>query len=524
MINIILELLNLFSLKIILNNAIIIKSLQNLIILITCFLNLLILKTGLKFLINLGINKLCTIFNYKLKTLLIKQLLSLPNLYYQTKKKGIIISLFNDIDFITDYLLSSSFAFINSFIMLIFIYTFFSSLSKTMTFILVIANIVLLLFIFSQKRINKKIILTHYKIKDAYNTKLQQIVTKNEKIKGLHLENTIYKSFKKLTNLMSINNYKLAKYREIIQNTLVLLEGLIYLTILSIGGMLLITSENITLPNFLLVESLIFIGLRNMETLILIIFKYENYKKSKERLNDIFDYQKEILLLNSHFNYQTKNLTILITNLTYKYYDNIILNNINLKINAKDKIFIYGPSGSGKSTLVKLLARILPVEYNHIKLGKIDITHYNLEDLRKIVTYISNEEILDNDSIKENIYLSRKPILNQDILISITGLKKLFTEKKYDLNTIIEENGENLSMGERSRINLAQGLLKQSEIYILDECLCNVDIALEKEILNKLIKFYQDKIIIYISHRTVNKDLFNRVLYFKKGKYYEKKL
>jgi len=76
-------------------------------------------------------------------------------------------------------------------------------------------------------------------------------------------------------------------------------------------------------------------------------------------------------------------------------------------------------------------------------------------------------------------------------------------------------------MGERSRINLAQAFFKPSYIYILDECLSNVDIELEREILKNILNYYQDKIIIYISHRLNNKDLFNRVFYLEKGKCHE---
>ena len=85
----------------------------------------------------------------------------------------------------------------------------------------------------------------------------------------------------------------------------------------------------------------------------------------------------------------------------------------------------------------------------------------------------------------------------------------------------MKENGENISMGERSRISLAQALFRPSEIYILDECLSNVDIELEREILKNILNYYQDKIIIYISHRLTNKDLFNRVFYLEKGKCHE---
>ena len=97
----------------------------------------------------------------------------------------------------------------------------------------------------------------------------------------------------------------------------------------------------------------------------------------------------------------------------------------------------------------------------------------------------------------------------------------MFQEKNYNLETILEAGGTNLSKGERNRISLAQALLKPSEIYIFDECLSNIDVGLEREILKNILKTYHNKIIIYISHRLSNKDLFNRILYLKEGACHE---
>ncbi len=516
-----LELLNLFSLKIIINNALTVKSTYNLVVLLFIFLYLLVLKTFYAYFIQLITMKLTKKFSYQLKLNLTKQLLSLPNLYYQTKERGIIISLFNDIDTFADSLLSGVLTFINSIIILTFIYLFFLSLSNSLALILIISSIILLIFIYSQKRLSISLLSKYYKVRDNYNSKLQQVVTNNDKIKGLHLEEVMFKRTRKVTDTLEDESYRVSRYSEVIRNILSLLEGAIYLLVLGVGGILLITTTKIDLATFLLLEGFIFMGLKNVENLVLIILKYQNARKIKMRLDDIFNYEKELLLPFPNHNYLTKNMDITISNLYFKYRDNLVLNNINMNIKAGDKVFIYGDSGSGKSTLVKLLGRFLPLSFGHIKLGSIDLTHYNLADLRNIVTYVSNKEMFSNTNIKDNIYLSRKPYFNQNTLLSITGVKKLFNDKNYSLDTVLLEGGENISMGERSRINLAQALFKPSYIYILDECLSNVDVALEREILKNIINYYQDKIIIYISHRLNNKDLFNRVFYLEKGKCHE---
>ena len=516
-----LELLNLFSLKVILNNSIINKSLYNLSVLLFTFLILLILKNILTFIINLHISKLNAKFSYNLKLSLINHLLTLPNIYYQTKERGVIISLFNDIDIFVEYFTSSFLTVLNSIFILLFIYTFFFYLDNIMVIILIISSIILFMFIWLQRKISVYNLEKYYQTKNNYDNKVQQIINNNEKIKGLNLEKVMIKIFSKAMGNNIETSYSVNRYKYFISNILNLFEGFTYLFILGVTATLLITTNTISLTTFILTESFIFMALKNIEALVLVVFKYQECFKIKERLEDIFSLQGEVLLpLN--YNYYINKLSIVIKNLSFKYTDNIILDDINIKINPKDKVFIYGNSGSGKSTLVKLLGRYLPVNYNHIKIGDIDITHYNLADLRNLVTYIPNDEMLSNGKIKDNIYLDRKPCINLDQLLKMTGVNKLFADKNYNLDTIIYDNGENLSKGERSRVSLAQGLFKPSEILILDECLSNVDTKLEKEILENILKYYKDKIIIYISHRLTNKNLFNRVFYLNKGRCYEK--
>ena len=517
----ILELINLFSLKIILNNAIIVKSYLNLCILLGCFGILLLLKLLFTLLNNFNISKLTCRLSYKLKNKLINQLLTLPILYYQTKERGTIISLFNDIDTLANFFTYDLVMAFSNALLIIFLDIYFINLSFSITIILLVCSFILFIIIYTQRKMTKSIFNKFYLVQDEYQNELQRVIASNEKIKGLSLEKIINNKFKKNNSRSGDVNYQLMCYKEGINSFLQLFENLISLIILGIGGVTLIKTNTLSLTTFILIENLIFIYLKNLENLLLIVFKFENYKKVKERLEEIFLLERELLLPFKSGVYDTKVINISITNLSFKYYDTKILDNLNLEIVARDKIFIYGSSGSGKSTLAKLLGRYLPLEYNKIKLNNIDLTHYNLLDLRKIVSYISLDDFLSAISIKDNIYLYRKPVINQNKLLKITGLKKMFSEKKYSLETILDEDGSNLSRGEKSRINLAQALLKPSEVYIFDECLSNVDSKLEREILENILRTYHDKIIIYISHRLVNKDLFNRVIYLKKGKCYE---
>src|SRR5699024_7098071 len=155
-------------------------------------------------------------------------------------------------------LLSSVLTFINSTFILIFIYIFFMSLSNLLALILIISSIILFLFIYFQKRLSTNLISKYYQVRDNYNSKLQQVIINNDKIKGLHLEEVMFKKIRKVTDNVEEENYRVSRYSEIIRNILSLLEGIIYLLVLGVGGFILITTTDISLATFLLLEGFIF--------------------------------------------------------------------------------------------------------------------------------------------------------------------------------------------------------------------------------------------------------------------------
>jgi len=85
---------------------------------------------------------------------------------------------------------------------------------------------------------------------------------------------------------------------------------------------------------------------------------------------------------------------------------------------------------------------------------------------------------------------------------------------------MIEENGINLSGGEKQRIILARSILRESDVYVLDESLCNMDVALEREVLQNLFSYLEDKLVIVVSHRFYNEDLYDRKICMAKGEKY----
>lgn len=205
-----------------------------------------------------------------------------------------------------------------------------------------------------------------------------------------------------------------------------------------------------------------------------------------------------------------------ICNLNYSYNEEIdILRNVNLKIKNGEKVVITGSSGCGKSTLVKILMKYYSVEREKITINNIDINDYNDS---KGINYISQNENLYTDSLYNNITLYEKCSINKFIEIcKMCNIDEIISKNRLGYNLLIEENGFNLSGGEKERIILARTLIRNFNILIIDEGLSQLDVNMERKILKNIFEKFKNKTIIVISHRLENIDLYNRRIYMKDG-------
>jgi len=175
-------------------------------------------------------------------------------------------------------------------------------------------------------------------------------------------------------------------------------------------------------------------------------------------------------------------------------------------------VLISGKSGSGKSTLVKLLIKYLDNNYQgNITIGGYDLRDIDVFSLRNNVCYVSQNEFLYTDTVYENITLGRK-IKYKDFLDICKNLfvNEIVKNSSLNYNYVIENNGENISGGEKERIIIARSILQKASIYIYDESFSEIDIKKEREILKYLFDRYPDKTFIIISHRFSNEDLFSK--------------
>ncbi len=187
----------------------------------------------------------------------------------------------------------------------------------------------------------------------------------------------------------------------------------------------------------------------------------------------------------------------------FSYSEQKILNNINLTIDSGKKTAFVGMSGSGKSTLINLLLRFYDNYKGTIKIDQKDIKLLSLFDLRENISLITQETLLFNESILDNIRYGNMSSNDQKIqeIADISGVSKFANQLPDKLNTIVGESGIKLSGGQRQRIAIARALIKDAPILIMDEATSSLDNLTEKEIQSALDELMKDKTTIIIAHR-----------------------
>lgn len=190
-------------------------------------------------------------------------------------------------------------------------------------------------------------------------------------------------------------------------------------------------------------------------------------------------------------------------NVSFKYHKDYVLKNFNLTVKKGERVGIVGVSGGGKSTLVNLLPRFYELEQGEILIDGVDIRQYSLKSIRNLIAMVTQEVILFNATIRENILYGRDNATNEEVVQSAKHANAhdfiMKFPEGYDTN--IGEMGELLSGGERQRIAIARAFIKDAPIVILDEATSALDTQSEREVQKALDELMEGKTAFIIAHR-----------------------
>jgi subfamily B ATP-binding cassette protein MsbA len=211
-------------------------------------------------------------------------------------------------------------------------------------------------------------------------------------------------------------------------------------------------------------------------------------------------------------------------NVHFQYEDVVILKNINLKIEKGKTIALVGASGAGKSTLADLVPRFHDVTSGEILIDGINIKDYSLKSLREQISIVTQEPILFNDTIANNIALGEPDASEENILnaAKIANAYSFIQQKEKKFETNIGDRGSKLSGGERQRLTIARALLKNPPILILDEATSSLDTESEKLVQDAINKMMENRTSIVIAHRLSTIRHADEIIVLQKGEIAER--
>lgn len=489
---------------------------NNLIFITLIFFILFIIKNITNFIRN----HLLIYLNQKLDISIIlnafSKIILLPYRYYKNKTTAEVLSRINDLSYVKKFISKIIITIFLDTLVFIIAFIIIYTINRKILNIFILTEILYLIIILIFNKTIKKYTTQSQKNIALINNAIVESVSSFETIKGLNIEdNMIYKFSQNYSKALN-TNYNLEK----LNNTISLLKEIITdisLLLINFYSFKLIMTNHLTIGNYMTITMLSNYLIYPIRNIINLTEEYHYVKNSITRANNLFEVEDENIYDNKKLEV---NGNIKITNLKYTFNNkNYILKNINLFIKDKDRVILLGPSGSGKSTILKILYKYLEVDRKIVYINGYDINDYSLIDIRKNITYISQNEIIYNDTIRNNIILDREvseiDYLNICHLLHIDDIVK---DNILGYDYILEENAINLSGGQRQKIILARSLLKKSNIIMIDEGFSQIDIETEREILQNIFRYFYNKTFIVISHRTENLDLYNRIIKIKGGK------
>lgn len=242
-----------------------------------------------------------------------------------------------------------------------------------------------------------------------------------------------------------------------------------------------------------------------------------------ERVLEILEQENTIADIPNAFEKHTFEENISIEDINFSYEDEKVLKHFSLEVKKGQTVALVGQSGSGKSTIANLLTRFYDVQEGEINIDNVNIKNLKLESLRGLMGLVTQDSILFNDTIKNNILLGNQDATDEEIIdaLKIANAYEFVKDLPKGIYTNVGDSGNKLSGGQKQRLSIARAVLKNPPIMILDEATSALDTESERLVQVALENMMQNRTSIVIAHRLSTIQKADKIVVMQKGEIVE---
>mgnify|MGYP001356589530 FL=1 len=349
---------------------------------------------------------------------------------------------------------------------------------------------------------------------------IDETISGQKVIKSFLSENFFHNKFKSINNLLYRFSNKVINRKNLAGPFSEFMGILVIGVLLWFGGKMVLISETISGTTFIVFMGLAYNILTPAKNLSKSFYSIKKGNAAAERVFEIIEYNKNKYDENRTLDFKKFKKNITFNNVEFSFGEVKILDKISFTINKGESVALVGSSGSGKTTIANLLNGFFGPTSGNILIDDISISNITKESLYRNISIVTQESILFNDTILNNIRIGNLEASKEDIIEASkeANAHEFIQEQLNSYDTTIGDYGNNLSGGQKQRLTIARAMLKSPSILILDEATSSLDSKSEKKIQNAIDKLMHGKTSLIIAHKFSTIKKCDKIILIDKGR------
>ena len=338
-------------------------------------------------------------------------------------------------------------------------------------------------------------------------------------IKGFNSQKIFGEKFKESTTRFNKFSNNLLNRQNLASPTSEFLGILVISILLWYGGQMVLIDGSLEAGLFIVYMGLAYNILTPAKAISKASYSVKKGNAAAERVLEILNTPSPLEDKPNAKNKSDFNSEIAINDVSFKYEDDLVLKNFSIKVPKGKTIALVGQSGSGKSTIANLVTRFYDVTKGSIEIDGDNIKDLTKKSLRNLMGLVTQDSILFNESVKNNILLGKKDATDEEIIeaLKVANAWEFVKDLPNGIDTNIGDSGGKLSGGQKQRLSIARAVLKNPPIMILDEATSALDTESERLVQVALENMMKNRTSIVIAHRLSTIQNADEIIVMQKG-------